>query len=107
MVFDDIAVCAGVNGSDGRFDGGDAGNQQEETLRSDLLGELKKIDAAFAGHAYVGYHDIENLGLEFPLGRRNIMGDLDTMTLFTEGDFEQFTNGTLVIDHENVHGLLA
>jgi hypothetical protein len=35
------------------------------------------------------------------------VGHLDAMTFFTEGDFEQFTNGPLVIHDENVHGVFA
>jgi hypothetical protein len=107
VIFDDIAVGARVDGSDGRFDSGNAGNQQEEALRSDLLGEFEKVDTAFAGHAYVRYDDIENLGLELPPGGRNIMSYLDAMTFFPEGDFEQFANGPLVIHDENVHRVFA
>ena len=40
VVFDDIAVGARVNGGDGGFDRRDAGNEQEEALRSDLFGEF-------------------------------------------------------------------
>src|SRR5437764_10221357 len=35
------------------------------------------------------------------------MSDLHPVTLFAEGDFEQFANRTLVIDNENVNRVLA
>jgi hypothetical protein len=35
------------------------------------------------------------------------MGNLNAMPLFAESDFEQFTNGTLVIHYQDVHRVLA
>jgi hypothetical protein len=35
------------------------------------------------------------------------MSDLHTMTLLTEGDFKEFANGALVINHENVYRVFA
>ena len=78
------------------------------TERVFLRGELNDWIYFFGSNWRVrDTNNIEYLGFELPPGRRNIVGDLDTMTLFTEGDFEQFTNGTLVIHHENVHRVLA
>jgi hypothetical protein len=35
------------------------------------------------------------------------VSNLDTMSFLTKGDFEEFANGALVIDHENVYWVLA
>src|SRR5258708_3582817 len=107
VVFDNVAIGAGIDGGNGRFHGRNAGNQQEGALRRDLLGKVKEVHAAFAGHADVGHDNVENLRFQFALGGGDVVGDLDAMTFLAKGDLQEFANGTLVVDHENVHRVLA
>src|ERR1700730_3437888 len=101
MILNDVAIRARINGGDGRFDGGNAGNEEEETLGSDFLRELEKIHTALAGHAHIGDDNIENLRFQFALGGRNVVSYFDAMAFLTEGDLKEFANGAFVVDNEN------
>src|SRR5216684_269166 len=105
VVLYDVAVGAGVDGRDRGLNSWYAGDQQKEGRRRDLLGKLEEIHAARAGHAYIRNDDVEDLGFELALGRLDAVRHFDAVTLLAKGNFQQFTDGFFVVDHENMRHL--
>src|SRR5690348_3647098 len=107
VVLDDIAVGPGVDRCDGRLDGGNSGNQEEECVGRDFLGELEQVDAGRPRHPDVRYDDVENLRFELSLGGFHAVGHFDPMALFAKGNFQELADRALIIHHEDVNQLVA
>src|SRR5205807_9039796 len=59
VIFDDVAIGTGVNGSDGGLHGGHTGDQQKDSRWSHFLGVGQQIDTAHVWHANVRNDDVE------------------------------------------------
>ena len=103
MIFDDVTIRTRVDGRDCGFHRRDASNEQKEGIGRNLFGEFQEVDAGSPGHAHVGNNNVKNLRFELALGGFDAVGDLDAMALFAKRNFEEFANGALIIDDEDVN----
>src|ERR1700730_5366894 len=107
MIFNYIAIRAGIDGGDGGFHGRHAGNQQEEALGCNFLGQFEEVHPALAWHAHVGNDNVEYLRFQLALGGRDIVGHLHAMAVLAKSDLQQLANRALIVHHKDVHRVLA
>ena len=102
VVLDHVAVRAGIDRGDGGLHRGHAGNQQKIARGRNFLAELQQFDAGRVRHANIGNHDVENLGFQFAARGFAVQGHFDAMAFLAKGNLQQFANGALVVDDQNV-----
>src|SRR6267154_4730551 len=102
MVLDYITVRSGIDRGDRGLHRGNSRNEEKITRRRYFLAKLEEFNARGIRHTDVGNHDVENLGFELSARGLAIQGHLDAMSFLAKGDLQQFTNGALVIDDQNM-----
>ncbi len=99
VAFDNVAVGAEIDGVDRRVDGGNARHQNKSGGGRHFLGIAQQFDSIHVGHANIGHHDVEHLRSEAALGGITAGSHFHFVALFAEADFEQFADGSLVVDN--------
>src|SRR6266581_2572683 len=102
VIFDDVAVGAGVDGGDGGLNGRNTGNQQKKRVRSNLFAKFEELHTSGSGHADIGDNDVEDLRVELALGGFHAVCHFDTVTFLAKSDFQELEDGFFVIDNENM-----
>ena len=102
VILDHVAVRSRIDGGDRGLHRGHARDEEKIARGRNLLAELQQLDASGVRHADVGNHDVKNLGFQFSARGFAVHGHFNAVPFLAEGDLQQFANGALVIDDQNM-----